>query len=305
MKIEFKNVSTVGPTAHSAFKTLPFGRMEMESRLLPEPLLALQTEDCIKILGGIRRFEAVSPVEVPVLPAYVLTEARTLDMIQAVIDFYAPMNLVEKALLLQACQELGLPEDDRINSILPLLDLPRKVQTLEELAFLTRLNPQLQYFIVEKDISLKRIRALQRCEEIMDWSVALMETFKPGVNVFLEILQNLWEISRRDELTLFELLEKLQLKKLRLADDIEPRQALSALRETVQRERFPTLEAAGKDLEEAVSQLGLPAGVDLSWDPQFEKRGLELRARLADENDATELSKVLSSESFAGLFQRI
>ena len=63
-----------------------------------------------------------------------------------------------------------------------------------------------------------------------------------GINVLLEILQNLWEIHKRDDLGLTDLLEEMAIKDLKPENFEDPRAGLESMRTTVHRRRFPSLE---------------------------------------------------------------
>ena len=119
MNIEFRSLATSGPTIHSAFAALPFLR-HSEGSGLPSPILALQTEGCIKVVGDIHRFEQSNT---SAMPAYILSDANTMDLLAAIVDFYTPMNLVDKAQLLDISRQIGVPEEQRMNRVLPLMDL--------------------------------------------------------------------------------------------------------------------------------------------------------------------------------------
>ncbi len=302
MKIELKNLTCVGPSPHSAFRGIPFQPSSDAAGLLPRPVLALQTEDCIKIIGNIEQFEACNEKSIP---AYVLTQADSLDMVRACISFYEPLHLVDKALLMAACQELGFPEQRRLAEILPLLGLPERRSTLDELGFIARMPDPLKDFIIEKDLSLKRIRSIQRAESILDWAVELLMQAKPGVNVFLEILQHLWEIHKRDDKPLAHVLDKLGLHDLEALRFDEDRSVLEFLRTTLRTERFPLLSEANAGLKAVVTALNPPLKIDLTWDPSFEEQGLILRCKLRHADDARELAGYLQQNVFVQLFESV
>lgn len=301
MNIDFRSLTTSGPSVHSVFKSLPFLSRPHEGKL-PSPVLALQTEGCIKVVGDIHRFEN-SPE--PSIPAYIISELGTMDLLASVADFYSPMNLIEKALLLDISRQMGVPEERRVKEVLPIIDLAPTLGIHDELISLVDLEKPLKQLTVEKDLSLKRVRVLSRVIEIQDWAVLLLERARPGVNVFLEILQNLWEIHKRDELSLTELLKLMEINDLSHAQFENARAGLDSLRVAIHRRRFPTLDKANQDLVSRIDELEKPSKLELRWDRNFEQRGLSLQSNLATEDDARSLSDFLRDESFLALFNQI
>ena len=306
MKISVKQLTTAGPTIHSGFAALPFKRDARKSSRLMKPVLAYQTPSCIKIVGNIHLFLEVQADGQATVPVYLIEDSEsTLELLQLIIEYYIPMNLMDKALLTRAALDLGLPRPTLAREILPELELAPREKLIDQILFLLKLPPELQSFIVEKDLSLKRALIFQRAEDHLDWVTRFIKNLRIGINMTAEIIQNIWEMAERDDRDFRFKAEELGLWEM--ADRVyeDNRQAVMEIRKKINAARYPTLTRAGEDLERALASVELPGQVKVKWDPQFEQQGLDIafHARNADELDAV-LEK-LASRPFKDLFEKI
>ena len=307
LNVQVKDLVTAGPTIHTAFARLPFERKSQQtSSLFQPPILAYQSPGCIKILGDIYRFEAARERGDLRIAAYLLGEVTgNLDLIRAVIDYYQPDSLVDRALIIEAAIQMGFNAELAARQILPLLALPATPSVVGELQELAALDERLLALIHEKGLSLKRARTLLRIKPVEEWSVALLTQLQPGINVFLEILQNLWEISGRDDLTLETVITRLELADVSVGAHEQAPEKLKTIRTIIHAQRYPSLTSSNLGLSQAVEDLELPGSTTISWDPNFERRGVQLKADLSDVNSVEVLRQLLDKRSFLSLFEKI
>lgn len=305
MQLAFQTLTASGPTPYSPFRGLPFDRdVPPRGSRFVRPILAYRSESCIKIIGDIHRFEQAQDEGKSSLPAFVISDvAGSLDLCLAVAEYYAPMNLMDQVMLIQAAGYIGLPDEDLIETLLPIMNLPPQRKFLDQLKDLAALKRPLQELIHQKALSLKRCRTFLRTADIQDWILLLLECCQPGINVLTEILQHIWEIGQRDALANQEILESYHLHEG--LPDIPLQQRLATIRETLQRARFPVLSESNDRLSQSVAELNLSGNLQLRWDPRFEAQGLELIARLRNVDQAEQLRELLADKAFRDLFERI
>lgn len=308
MNISFQSVSLYGPTIHSNFKILPFPQsspMSSEPCLIDKPLLCLQTASCMKIVGNIHLFEIGQETGVLSKPAFIINDIeKTVDLIKTVAEFYSPLNLIEEARLVLIAQQLGYSPAQLAIEILPVLNYPPQKKFVEKLLELNKLPEALQLFIVEKNISLKRTQVLQRIENHSDWAKYFLETYTPGLNVFLEIIQNLWEISKRDDIAIHELLQKY-IPLHAIPDSTHIKIELQTIRQRIHENRYPLLSDSRRKLETAIKDIQKYYPIKIDYDPNFEVQGVNILTHINDNDALKSFINCLEHDDFRKLFEMI
>jgi len=306
MKITVKELTTVGPTIHSSFEKLPFLRNEEGSNILSRPILAYQSPSCIKIVGDIHRFIEDQNARKPSVPVYLIQESEsTLELIQLVIEYYSPMNLMDKALLTRAAIDLGVPRPMLAEKILPALELAPREKLIDQVLFLLKLPPALQSFIVDKALSLKRALIFQRAEDHLDWVERFIINLKIGINMTAEIIQNVWEMAKNDDVDFKTKAVDMGLWDMADTKYEDNRLAVMEIRDKINKARFPSLNQAGIDLTRTIQAAELPDFIKLKWDPYFEQQGVQISFPAKDEEDLERSLEKLSSSAFKSIFKHI
>ena len=305
MKITVKELSTAGPTIHTSFRDLPFLK-NSDGRLLKKPILAYQSPSCIKIVGNIHQFEKAQNSKAPAVPVYLIQESEsTLELLELVIEYYSPMTLMDKAILVKAASELGVARDILAEKIMPLMDMPPRQKLIDQVLFLLSMPLDLQTFIVDKDLSLKRALIFQKADGHLDWVLRFIRNLKVGINMTAEIIQNIWELARNDDVDFRTKAEELGLWQMADTEYEDNRQAVMEIRQRISEARFPILTQAGRDLKAMIDAADLPETVQVKWDPQFENRGVDISFHSNDEADLDETIEKLSSSRFKNIFNKI
>ncbi|MCF7823274.1 MAG: hypothetical protein K9N35_03800 [Candidatus Marinimicrobia bacterium] len=306
MKIRVKELTTIGPTIHSAFSALPFQRDEGSGSTLLKPVLAYQSPSCIKIVGNIHSFIQAQDRKQPTVPAYLIEDSEsTLELLQLIIEYYHPMSLMDKALLTRAALDLGLPRSAFAESLLPLLELAPREKLIDQVLYLLDLPLQLQTFIVDKELSLKRALIFQRAEPHLDWVTRFIDNLKIGINMTAEIIQNIWELASLDDVDFKS--KAVELGLWEMADTVydDNRLAVMEIRQKINAARYPTLTKAGEDLADELASVELPAKVRVKWDPQFEEQGLNIAFHARNEDELDAVLEKLATNKFKNLFKKI
>ncbi len=306
MEISFQNLTTSGPTVHGRLSKLPHQRENADHNPFPRPVLAMQTNSGIRVIGDAYRFEEARKLGTGTIPCYLVREIPgNLELLQLLVDYYQPMSLADQALLLAAAVEMGVNQELLQTGLLPGMGLSRVRGTIDELLEISRFPDALLTFIEDKGLSLKRTRVLVRMREMQDWCVRFLEELHPGVNVLLEVVQNLWEVGQRDDRELSGLPTDLGIEKYLTDPDHPAAERLAALRRCVHEHRYPELTGVRRKLENQVRELDLPSNLNLRWDPNFEERGLVVQGKLRSPEDAAKLESILRSPSFLTLFEQL
>ncbi|MBT3229211.1 MAG: hypothetical protein HOD43_00220 [Candidatus Marinimicrobia bacterium] len=306
MKITVKELTTVGPTIHSSFATLPYQRSDSGQGSLSRPILAYQSPSCIKIVGDTHRFLAAQEAGEPTVPVYLIQDTEsTLELIQLIIEYYSPMNLMDKAFLTRAAIDLGVPRPMLAEQILPALELAPREKLIDQVLFLLKLPTSLQSFIVDKDLSLKRALIFQRAEGHLEWVERFIANLKIGINMSAEIIQNVWEMSKNDEVDFKTKAQEMGLWEMADTAYEDNRLAVMEIREKINQARFPSLNQAGVDLSKTLEAALLPDSMKIKWDPYFEQQGVQIAFHAKDEEDLEQSLEKLKSPAFKNIFKHI
>ena len=306
MKITVKELTTIGPTVHSSFAALPYQRNHSSKGNLSRPVLAYQSSSCIKIVGDIHRFLADQEAGKPTVPAYLIQDSEsTLELIQLVIEYYQPITLMDKALLTRAALDLGVPRPMLAKEILPALELAPREKFIDQVLFLLKLPASLQAFIVDKDLSLKRALIFQRAEDNLEWVERFIANLRIGINMTAEIIQNVLEMSKINEVDFETKAKEIGLWKM--ADTVydDNRLAVLEIREKINQARFPSLTQAGMNLSKTLETAQLPNSIKIKWDPYFEQQGVHIAFHAKDEDDLNQALEKLNSSAFKNIFKHI
>jgi len=306
MKITVKELTTIGPTIHSSFAALPHLRNQTAQGCLSRPILAYQSPSCIKIVGDIHRFVTAQETGQATLPAYLIQDTEsTLELIQLVIEYYQPMNLMDKALLIRAALDLGVPRPMLAEEILLALELAPREKLIDQVLFLLKLPPALQSFIVDKDLSLKRALIFQRAEDDLEWVERFIANLRIGINMTAEIIQNVWEMAKNDEVDFRTKAQEMGLWEMADTPYEDTRLAVMEIREKINQARFPSLNQAGIDLTQTIREAHLPDSVKIKWDPTFEQQGVQIDFHAKDAADLEQTLEKLNSSVFKNIFKHI
>ncbi|NQV49683.1 MAG: hypothetical protein HQ507_04270 [Candidatus Marinimicrobia bacterium] len=306
MKITVKELTTIGPTIHSSFSALPFKRDKLPSGRLSKPVLAYQTHSCIKIVGDIYRFQACQDSGQETVAAYLIQESESsLELLRLVIEYYSPMTLMDKALLTKTALELGVQRPILAEHLLSEMNLPPREKLIDQLLFLLKLPSSLQTFILEKDLSLKRALIFKRADQHLDWVEQLISNLKIGINMSAEIIQNIWEMSKRDGVDFKAKAEEMGLWEMAYTEIEDTRFAVIDIRAKINAARFPTLDKAGHDLSQRLAAINLPSQVKVKWDPYFEQQGVDISFHAKNDTELDDVIEKLSSKTFKDIFTYI
>ncbi|MEA3287802.1 MAG: hypothetical protein U9Q77_10575 [Candidatus Marinimicrobia bacterium] len=306
MKITVKELTTIGPTIHSSFTALPFKRKNTSESKLLKPVLAYQTPSCIKIVGNIHCFLEAQEAGQATVPVYLIQESQsTLELLELIIEYYTPMTLMDKALLTQAALELGVPRSMLADKIYPKMDLAPREKLIDQVLFLLKLPPELQQFILEKDLSLKRALIFQRASDHLDWVTRFIKNLKIGINMTAEIIQNIWEMAGRDDVDFQTKAREMGLWEMADIEYEDNRLAVMEIRDKITTARFPALTKAGVDLSKTLDSAKLPDSVKIKWDPTFERQGIDIAFHAKDTADLDSTLQKLSSAAFNNIFSHI
>jgi len=182
------------------------------------------------------------------------------------------LNAVEKArLLLRLRQHFHYQPGALLQEFCALLDLPRRVETLEAYCRLATLEDSLQAAVVEGALPLET--ALWIGAYVAEDRQALLRLFtglKVGTNRAREFATYIDEICQRDACSPAGLLQELDVPTLLADAQLSGPQKLESVRHVLRQTRYPQLSTYEQRFQEAAQRLRLPPQISLRPPPYFE-----------------------------------
>lgn len=210
-------------------------------------------------------------------------------------DFYP----IEIARFMQILIDHKVPDDKIIKNAMPALGLPANSNLLKKYLPLNNIHPRIVDFLHHKNAPLKTwILFADIQAKAQNFFIELVDHFNPSFSIFEQIVKLLKEISIREELTLYESINDLELYEFLKSDKDQKRVRLEGIRRTVFRARFPILSKHQDKIENAIRSLQLPSQVSISWDKTFEKKELNIVISIKTQDDFAAFQQFLESSNF-------
>jgi len=115
-----------------------------------------------------------------------------------------------------------------------------------------------------------------------------LETLKPSVNKMREIAENLYEISKRENLTVAELIESREIRNI-MSLGISRKRKIELLRNFLREKRFPEFSKKTSRIRSKIKALKLPPKIKISYPENFEKEKLTATIEFSNSEELEEL----------------
>ncbi len=163
------------------------------------------------------------------------------------------------------------------------------VKKLLKIESIVSSNKSVHDQILTKKLSIKNALEIQNYEpEILNSFIRIFQKVKMGQNKQLEVIKNFNEISKRDNISLFELLNSSKVVKIIDHENPDENYKGNLLRSFLTQKRFPELTKAYEDHKEGIQKLKLEPGIKLNPPNNFEGEKYSLSF---DFRDKTEFEK--------------
>jgi ParB family chromosome partitioning protein len=290
------------------FNTETMSRSIREAGLVNPPLVRPGGERFV-LVSGWKRVMACRETGLREIPALLTEEKNDLRLFLAVLHenlANRSYTLTEKAVILEKLLSFGVKRKKVIGEFMPLLALPATSLFLRHLLTLSRAHPKVKRYFQEKD------RPLPIWESLLCFSdserLRLLPVIAPlGQNKAKELLDNLWEVSRRDGLPLRRLLDDKDIRAALRAERLSPVQKAERVRRLAARRRYPRLSAQQDSFFSALRKMSWPSEITVQPSPYFEDENVTVAFRFKTPAEFRErllkLERLKDSPDLAGLFR--
>lgn len=236
-----------------------------------------------QVVLGFRRVEACRALKHKEILCRVLTsrvserEMLRMSVHDAVVS--QDLNPIEIAKALERLSTF-FAQRELIETYLPLFGLGASGEVYRRYVQLLRLSKSLQLAVADGELAVSVAGAFLHI--VPGERGALFELFRQlrlGVNLQKEFFSLCFDISRRDTVSIIQLVKQQDIHEIVKRAGLSVGQKAALVRERLKRLRYPRLSEKEQQFRSVVKRLGLPPGVGLHAPPYFEGTTYRLELR--------------------------
>lgn len=229
--------------------------------IINPPILIEKDKGTYKVVCGFRRIAACLHLNIKEVAARILQpDTDTLEIVKIAISdntMQRPMNLVEESralILLSEC----INDEIQLTRAAADLGLPDNLLLIKKTISISYLPEIIQNAVAEGWISLAMAMELGSIEkDAAVYTATLFGSLKIGLNKQREILTNLLEISKRDEITIMDIIDDAHLQAIIHDPDTDTARKSRDVRNYIKDRRFPEITKAEKIFRSRLKTLKL------------------------------------------------
>ncbi len=277
---------------------------------LVNPPVVVNRDHRFILVTGWKRICVYLELSLTPLPVFILEQDD--DLRAFLFSLYENLahrdfNLLERAEIV--CRLKGFIEDEKrlVKEYLPLLGIPPTLPYLDLYVKISQLEPSWKKVIFEKKISLASVGLL------IEFGASELELLVPLIlplshNKQKQILDDLIQISRKEEISLKKILEAERIQSVLQSEKLSSLQKAERVRILLRKERHPSLSAWKESFEASLKRARLSKEVILGSSSFFENGEFSVTFSLKDKEEFSKrlarLQKLISDEDFISLFKR-
>lgn len=276
--------------------------------LINPPLVSLRNDHFI-LVSGWKRVLACSQISLSSFPVFVVDEGD--DLKTFLIAFYENLatrefSLLEKAEILSKLKEFGEAERNILAYYTPLLNIPQTLYHLDMFMSFSQFEPELKRFIHEKQIRFASLEVLAGFNP-SERKLLLPFLLPLGQNKQKEVLENLREISLRNDISIEKILNSEEILKVVESENLSPLQKANRIRLLLNRKRYPHLYSWKEAFDSSLKKVHWPKDIAINHSPFFEDEDVAIHFSFKNEiefrNHLLKLQEVASKKEFSRLFK--
>jgi ParB/RepB/Spo0J family partition protein len=258
-------------------------RASIEEVGVIQPALLREKQDRYQIVSGFRRISILRDLGRPELSARIIDEKELGDLQLFSSSLHENLttrgfNAVEKAIALEKLiQKFQVDPEIVVKKYLPLFNLESDEKILKTYLSLAQMEEEIKRYVLREEVSRTHIRRLATYSS--EDRLALFALFSPlklGENRLREMFSLLDEISKRDRLSVREIVDRREIQAILLRKEITASQRTERVKKILMDLRYPKLHELEERFEKQKRDLDLPSQVSLSHSPFFEGKGLKI-----------------------------
>ena len=289
-------------------------RSSIEEIGLIQPVLLRKKPDGYQIICGFRRIFILKEMGGSDILSMVLDEKEKDDLRLFLISLHENLtsrgfNAIEKAIALdKLVHQFHVEPVVVIKKYLPLFDLEADEKILNTYLSLIPMEDEIKRYVWKEEVSrtnIRRISSLSSKDRMA--LLSLISPLKLGENRLREILTFLEEITKRDQLTVREILKRPEIQAILSHQELTSSQRADRMKKALLALRYPRMRSLEEKFGKKRKELNIPSKVFLYHQPFFEERGLkvEFQFETVDEYRSmlSSLSKLADKKEFKEMIE--
>lgn len=276
------------------FDLSPFTHSIAKIGLIHPPVITYREGDAL-IVTGWKRILACQSLGLSSIPCLVFEGEDDLETFRLGLEdnlSFRPFTLLEKAHTLHRLVQWGVPLTTIVKEHLPLLKIPQTPNHLEVYLRIAALDPETKKVVHSKNIGYPIAQLLTEYGE-EDRRLLVPFLLLLGQNKQKELLQNLLEISRRDQIPVHNILTSGDVQRTAANQNLSTVQKAEKIRDLIRRRRYPTLSSWEDSFKARKKDLDWPDDIKIEPSPFFEGEEFTAQFTFKDlEEYKTKLAKL-------------
>jgi len=266
--------------------------------IINPPVLIEKSQGTYKVVCGFRRIAACIHLNIKEVAARIIpSDTDNLAIVKIAISdniMQRSLNLVEESralILLSEC----INDKMQLSRTSTSLGLPDNLSLIKKTISISYLPEIIQNAVADGWISLAMAMELSGIErEAAVYTTKLFGSLKIGLNKQREILTNLLEIAKRDEITIMDISDDAHFQGIINDPDTDTAKKSHAVRNYLKEKRFPEITKAEKNYTRQLKTLKLNNNMKLLPPKSFEGEYFELIFRFKDLTDLKSQGEALN-----------
>ena len=249
---------------------------------LIQPVLLRKKKDDYQIVCGFRRVSILKELGGFEVPAMVFEERELDDLPLFVISLHENLttrgfHAIEKAIALEKLiHSFRVDPSVVTQTYLPLFFLEPNEKILNTYLSLARMEDEVKRYVLKEEVSRSNIRLLARMSSQDRMAIhPLLSRLKLGENRLREMLTLLNEISRRERVSIKEIIDLTEIQAFLSQKELTPIQRTERVKKVLMGLRYPKMRCMEEEFEKNRKDLNLPSNLSLHHPPYFEGKGLK------------------------------
>lgn len=301
-RIQMEKIDTKDETFSTNFMpNLERLRLSIIEIGLIQPVILREKMDGFQIISGFRRISVLRELGIEEVDSIIFEEDEDEK------DFFIlalhenimgrGLNIVEKAIAIEKLiNQFRIDPFTVIHKFLPLFDLETNEKILNTYLSLARMEEEVKVYVLNEKVSHSNIRRLATFNsEDRSGLIQFLTRLKLGENRLKEILLLLSEISKRDGISIRDIIKKPEIETIVSDDGFTPSQRTERVKKALMRMRYPTWFKKEEEFQRKLKELNLPIGVSLQHSDFFEGRELKVSFQFETAEEYNSLISTLAT----------
>jgi ParB family chromosome partitioning protein len=271
--------------------------------LINPPILEQTSDNSYRIVTGLKRILALGQLKINQFPAKVyqsMNPVPALDLF--LINFYEnigtrKLNEIEKSIILHKFIHLfQVSEESVISEFLPLLNPGANKTVLDRYLKLVYLEDTVRIAIVENFISIDNALALFEISRIERQSIFdLFQRLQLGKNNQKELVRLLDEIAKISNRSMVQIVEDDAIQDILSNEKITSPRKIEHIKEVLKKMRYPQFSRVERNFQNLKKDLKLPPNIILRPPTFFEGEKYTIEFSFKNQAEFNKLTGILAS----------